>query len=289
MPSRRPNQVRVVEPENDRRLEVVSQALSNAGYDPILAPVLAEGFIARLRRRVYAALDDVVGTGDDLEVLAGWQAAPMSLASALLKAKYVREYDGVLCMVDAVNEAPEYIKKRWQRQNRKGYDAAVRRCGEPNVAHQRTGVPGDDDDYDYVGELRREQEIWDMPEQSSLFGAEPAEAGEKYATKSEHQAVVHYWTERYPRFHAGVKYPWRPRDFRHVAGFIDAVPDAKRREWVIDAYLACPKPYFRGHEWRKLIDNLAEFASLAGKPAVGATGPTGTGSQARTDAVVIRL
>jgi hypothetical protein len=286
--NRRPNQIRVVEPENDRRLAVVAEALVNAGYPAAIAPVLAEGFVARLRRRVYAALDDVVGSGDDLEALAGWQGPPRSLSAAMVRAKYVRPLDGVLVMVDAVNEAPEYLKKRWQRQNRKGYDAAVRRCAEPNVAHQRVGVPGDDDDYDYAAEERRERELWDMPDQTSLFGPEPSEPGAKYANQSEHQAVVHYWTEHYPAQHGGVKYPWRKRDFRHVAEFIAAVPDAQRRRWIIDAYLRCPKPFFRGHEWRKLIDGLAEFAALAGQPA-GGVGPARAGSQARTDAVVVRL
>ena len=66
---RRSNQVRVVDPEQDRRLHQIGETLIRDGYAAATADILAEGFVGRLRRRVYAALDDVIGSGDDLEAL----------------------------------------------------------------------------------------------------------------------------------------------------------------------------------------------------------------------------
>src|SRR5438128_2549870 len=117
---RRNSQVRVVSPERDSRMGIVRDAIARSGLPeplPAYAETLAEGYIARLRRRVYEALNDVIGTGDDLEALCGWRGAPRTLAVAMQRAGYVKDICGVLVMVDAVNEAPEYLKKRWMRSN----------------------------------------------------------------------------------------------------------------------------------------------------------------------------
>jgi hypothetical protein len=155
---------------------------------------LAEGFIARLRRRVWASLDDLIGDGDDVEALCGWKGPPRYLSARVgLQAGYIRDIHGVYVMGDAVNEAPEYVKKRWQRANRPGYEEAVKRCGKPNVANQRMTVPGDEDDYDYEGEMKKEADMHNT--QGSLFGIEPDQPGEK------HVAITGFtqFKEAYPR------------------------------------------------------------------------------------------
>jgi hypothetical protein len=254
---RRSNQVRVVDPEQDRRLHLIGETLIRDGYPAVTADILAEGFVGRLRRRVYAALDDVIGSGDDLEALAGWKGPPRSLAAAMLRAGYVREINGVLVMVDAVNEAPEYVKKRWSRQKPLAYKQAVARCGKPNIANEQAGYTDDDgDDWDFEAEMKKES---DMQEQIGLFGAEPDKPGEKHVATPGFTELKEFWHARY-REVEGITYPWRSRDFAELKRIIDALHDVHRAKRAIDKFLACRERFYEGHELRKLTNDLARFA-----------------------------
>jgi hypothetical protein len=263
---RRTNQIRVVDPEQDRRLRMVADALLRSGVPDTYALILAEGHVARLRRRVYSALDDVIGSGDDLEALAGWQGPPRSLSAAMQRAGYVREVNGVLIMVDAVAEAPEYVKKRWQRQRRASYDAAVKRAAAPNIVHQRYGVPGDDDDYDYEGEMSKET-AW---QQQGLFGPDP-QGAEQHATTPGHREVRDYWLQRYAAVF-GRDYVFGGRDAKAIATIIAAITDVHRVQRIIDAYFTERREFFAGHPTWKLAADINRYAALAGKPGRGPGG-----------------
>src|SRR5512133_3666511 len=100
MKSRHNNQVRVVAPEQDARLRLIAETCIRSGLPESLADILAEGYVTRLRRRVYQAMKDEIGSGDDLEVLCGWNGPPRVLAVAMAKANYVRDIHGVYVMTD---------------------------------------------------------------------------------------------------------------------------------------------------------------------------------------------
>jgi hypothetical protein len=255
------NQDRVVDPDRDERLRAISECVARSGYPAELSDILAEGFVARLRRRVYAALSDVIGTGDDLEALAGWKGSPRSLAAAMRRAGYVRDIQGVCVMVDAINEAPEYLKKRWQRSNRQSYDAAVKRGGQPNIVNRPYGVPGDDDDYDYDAEALRED---DMQNQKGLFGDDnPTAEREKHVARnpgfSEASAA---WAQLYEQAE-GRKYTWRGRCNRHVADILKLAGSVADFERIAAAYLADRSNFYAGHELRILARDFIRFQSLA--------------------------
>jgi hypothetical protein len=282
---KRGNQIRVVDPDGDNRIKAIAQAVATAGYPESLAATLAEGFIARLRRRVYAALDDLIGDGDDVEALCGWKGPPRYLSAALLQAGYIRDIHGVYVMGDAVNEAPEYVKKRWQRANRPGYEEAVKRCGKPNVANQRMTVPGDEDDYDYEGEMKKEADMHNT--QGSLFGIEPDQPGEK------HVAITGF-TQFKEAYHAaylaayGHAYPWRPRDFKEIERIVAALADANAYPRLIAAFLACRDKFYAGHELRKLYTDLAKFVASAGKVGSSAGSNAALRTHGRPEDAVIR-
>lgn len=260
--SRRGNQIRVVEPDGDARIRAIAEAVCRAGYPEAFAGILAEGFIARLRRQVWAALNDLIGDGDDVEALCGWKGPPRSLTVALERAGYVNDVQGVFVMGDAVNEAPEYVKKRWQRANRAGYDAAVARCGKPNVVNARLAVAGIDDDYDYEGEMKKEADMHES--QGSLFGVEPDQPGEKHVAITGFTQFKEAWHAAYHAAY-GFAYPWRPRDFKEIERIVAALADAADYPRIIRAYLACRERFYAGHELRKLYTDLAKFVAAAGQ------------------------
>ena len=280
---RRSNQVRVLDPEQDRRLHLVAEAIASAGIPAATADILAEGFVARLRRRVYAALDDVIGDGDDLEALAGWQGPSRSLAEPLMRAGYVRDIGGILVMVDAVNEAPEYVKKRWIRQKPAEYRRAVGRCGQPNVASEKAGyTDGEDDPWDYEAEMNKES---DMQDQGWLFGVEPDTPGEKHVATPGFREFCDYWHKRYQEVE-GVRYPWGGRDNREVKQLLDRLQhDTSRAKLAAERFLACREARYAGHELRWLNIELPRWSSggqsvgFAAKtdPSLRSQVPTGRG------------
>lgn len=267
---RRSNQVRVLDPEQDRRLRFVAEAIASAGTPAAIADILAEGFVARLRRRVYAALDDAIGDGDDLEALAGWQGPSRSLAGALMRAGYVRDIGGVIVMVDAVNEAPEYVKKRWIRQKPEGYRRAVGRCGQPNVASEKAGyTDGADDPWDFDAEMKKES---DMQNQGWLFGVEPDTPGEKHVATPGFREFCDYWHERYQEVE-GVRYPWGGRDNREVKQLLDRLQhDLNRAKLAAECFLACREARYAGHELRWLNIELPRWSS--GRQPIGIAAKT---------------
>ena len=277
MKSRHNNQVRVVAPEQDARLRQIAEACIRSGLPDGLADILAEGYVARLRRRVYQAMNDEIGSGDDVEALCGWQGPPRVLAKALERALYVRDINGVYVMTDAVNEAPEYLKKRWKRCDRAGYVAAVKRSARPNVVHQR-GDAGDGQEFVVPPEED------DMQRQDTLFGFEPEKQGEMHVAseQSGHKQIVEYWHQRYIEKETPSGYPWRKSDFKYVEWIIGAIGDIHRVKRILDAYLANRSAFYRGHELRKLYNNLAEFSGGTGADAAGRA--SALGSQASTEA-----
>lgn len=276
MESRHNNQVRVVAPEQDARLRHIAEACIRSGLPDGLADILAEGYVARLRRRIYQAMQDEIGSGDDVEALCGWGGPPRVLTKALERAKYVREINGVYVMTDAVNEAPEYLKKRWKRCDRAGYVAAVKRSAPPNVVHPR-GDAGEGQEFVVPPEED------DMQQQLLLFSFEPEKPGEMHVTSEEcgHRQIVQYWSQRYIEKENPSGYPWRKSDFKYVEWIIGAIRDIHRVKCILDAYLAKRTAFYRGHELRKLYKNLAEFSG-AGADAAGRS--SALGSQASTEA-----
>jgi hypothetical protein len=269
------NQVRVVAPESDGRLKRIAEALIRSGLPDALSAVLAEGFVALLRRRVWTALDDVVGGADDVEALLGWQGPPRDLAYALQREGYVRDINGVLVAVDAVTEAPEYIKARWRRGNLAGYEAARGRATDPNIIHQREEAPTGTD---------RE----DTTHPGTLFGVAADQPGEsadvrkpKKSTTPGFDEFKRYWHARYTE-ETGNRYPWQPADFKHVERIVKAVRDARAAANVADAYFRCREPFYAGHSLGKLVSALPRFVEAAGTDSDRGHSPLA--SQARTDA-----
>lgn len=252
-PHKAPNRDRVVSPDQDDRLKHVAQAIANAGLPAALADILAEGYIARLRRRVWEAMTDVVGTGDDVESLCSWKGPPRTLCAVFLRAGYLREIGGIMVCPDAVQEAPEYIKKRWHRHDRAGYVKAVKRCNTPNIVHHwhdaQTQEPED------------EEWIEEMCSDLNLFG-EAGEPRAKDATTPGFKEFSSHWHERF-RAIEGITYPWRPADNKFVQQIVTAVPGYVECRNIIDAYLADRSSFFRGHELRKLFAHLAQFRAAA--------------------------
>jgi hypothetical protein len=281
------NQVRVIDPEQDRRLRLVSETLARDGMPAALTDILAEGFVARLRRRVYAALDDVLGSGDDVEALAGWQGPPRSLVAALQRASYVREINGVFVMVDAVNEAPEYAKKRWQRQKPETYKRAVARCAKPNVANAKAGTVDDaDDDWDFEAELQQEDDM--QKEQPGLFGDAAVQPGEKHVGTPGFDEAKKCWHEAYLAVNK-VSYPWNDRRWtRELVALLELAGDVHRLKRVFAVYLADRTPRYVGHQLGWLKHDFARFNVLAEQR--GQHGGRGSGgSQAHTRSVLARV
>lgn len=304
MKSRNNNQVRVVAPEQDARLRLLAEACIRFGLPDSLADILAEGYVARLRRRVYQSLNDEIGSGDDVEALCGWGGPPRVLAKALQRGQYVREINGVYVMTDAVNEAPEYLKKRWKRCDKAGYVAAVKRSARPNVVHQYSPYDGGDGpelliqpEEDHMQRGQGEGSTEACP-QETLFGYEPEQQGEVHVASDTgghkqigHRQIVQYWHQRYIERENPSGYPWRKSDFKYIQWILQAIGDIHRVKRILDAYLANRSAFYRGHELRKLYNNLAEFArpgnrahahAHAGTDAAGRS--SDLGSQASTEA-----
>lgn len=276
------NQVRVVAPEQDARLRLIAEACVRSGLPEPLADILAEGYVARLRRRVYQALNDEIGSGDDVEELCGWTGPPRVLAVALARANYLRDIHGVYVMTDAVNEAPEYLKKRWKRCDRAGYVAAVKRSARPNVVHQQRANAV----WDEQGWIANLEEDDMQQEQETLFGVEPEKQGEVHvaSTQSGHKQIVEYWHKRYIEKDNPAGYPWRKSDFKYIEWILIALGDIHAVKRTLDAYLANRSAFYRGHELRKLYHNLAEFTRAGGTGADAAGRSPALGSQASTEA-----
>jgi hypothetical protein len=266
------NQDRVVAPEADARLRQIAEACARSGLPEAFCDILAEGYVFRLRRRAWAQLDDRVGTGDDVEALCGWKGPPRALAKALERAGYVQDQKGVLIAVDAIAEAPEYIKARWRRRDKASYDAAAERAAQqvPNVVHPRWPQP--------------EEDTEDAMPPDTLFGPVPDVPGDNANGQSIHAKFSRRWAERY-RAVEGRSYTWgRKSDERFIKWITDTLESWTECERVIDAYLADRRPFFARHELRKLYANLADFRQRA-KPRAGAS----SGSQADTATVTIRV
>jgi hypothetical protein len=207
------------------------------------------------------------------------------LSAALQRADYIRETQGVYVMGDAVNEAPEYVKKRWQRANRAGYDAAVRGAGSPTWSTQRHAVEGTEDDYDYEAEMKKDADM--QAEQGSLFGVEPDQPGEKHVATTGFVQFKEAYHEAY-RSAYGHAYPWRPRDFKEIERIVAAVADAHDYARIIAAYLADRSQFYAGHELRKLYADLAKFVAAAGKHGGRAGGNAALRATGSADDAILR-
>lgn len=272
------NQLRQTAPERDTRLATISAACARAGVPDALCDVYAEGLVARLRRRVFEALSDVIGTGDDLEALAGWKGPPRLLAKAFELAGYCRDFGGVLVMVDAIPEAPEYVKKRWLRANRATYAEAVCRADKPNIVHADRPSPSQGPE----STPQVEDDI--MATTESLFGELPEKHGEgangqeEEAKQPGYRQVADFWHAAYKRQY-GREYPWRPQCRRMLKLTLDAIGEVEGAKRILATYLADRRGFYAGHELRKLYANLAEFTAKRGAQPGGSAGRLG--SQAR--------
>jgi hypothetical protein len=227
-------------------LTVLAEGIEKArlGLTPAMCEVAAEGYVARLHRAVYAALSDVLGSTEDVEKLLAWPGPPELLTLALADAGYIRQIEGVWYCVSAVSEAPEYVRKRWIRNKRGLYQAAVRRANPPS--------------------LPDEQEVTtkkpSKPVQSLFAIDQPDEPRSRDV-----KLTVDYWAAKYLQVY-GVKYPFRPSDFGLLKHFCRAVPNGDERARAIEAYLSCRERFFAGHSIHFLVRFLPRWrAAAAGK------------------------
>lgn len=221
-----------------------------------LADILAEGFIARLRRRVWEQLNDVIGSGDDVESLCSWKGPTRSLSAAMSKAEYIREIQGVYVCCDAVTEAPEYIKQRWRRSNLAGYNAARSRAEGPALFNEP--------------KPSAKQHEGDVTTEAG--GSANAGDGESHAAEEPKNPgfvrVKEFWHKLYLA-RTGNKYPWRGHDFKCLAKLIELAKDIHALEPVMRAYIKCNEPFYAGWELRWLFRDYARFSAgrKHGRPA----------------------
>lgn len=274
------NQDRVVAPQMDTRLAHVKAACVRCGFPPNLCDIIAEGYVFRLRRIAWSNLDDVIGNGDDVERAVGWQGPPRVLAKALENAGYLVDAKGIYLAVEAISEAPEYIKARWRRHSKAAYDAAAARAVSPNVLHPRPV------------ELEPEHTEWEeehMPP-DTLFGPmpdAPKESGNAAppTPQSPHAKFSKYFDDAYRRVY-GRGYLWgRKSDEAFIKWIIGAADSITECFAIIDAFLAERSPFYQGHALRKLYADLDRFR--AGKSQRGIGRNPGK-SQADTGSVIAR-
>jgi hypothetical protein len=125
-----------------------------------------------------------------------------------------------------------------------------------------------------------------MQTDSTLFGdaterpedahVAPSVTAAEFSTPGHREVVTYYHTQY--KLAEGRKYPWRPRDFKVVQQLIVALGDVHAVYRAVDRFLATRTAFYRGHELRKLYDNLAEFAGDAG----GGPGWRDAGTDARS-------
>jgi hypothetical protein len=89
--------------------------------------VLARGHLELLWEVAYENGDDLVGDAGDLEHLAKWAGAPGALAAAMTEAGFV-DLEGAQYRVhDLWDHAPDYVRKRRQRENERQEKGATLR------------------------------------------------------------------------------------------------------------------------------------------------------------------
>jgi hypothetical protein len=268
-------QARAIHPHQDERIQKLGQALAQCGIPAALSEIVAEGYVSRLRRWVYEQMDDCVGTRDDLELMLGWNGPPRHLAIALEKFHYIKEVNGVLVAVDAVNEAPQYVAQRWRRWHKKGWVKAMERANNPNVVNNKI-----DEQLEAQHEDREREAAVEVDH--TLFGpVEQITEGKTHgAGIPGHRELVAYWHERYPSTPEGLAYPWRKRDFKIVGDILAAVGDIHRCKDIFDRYLKCRQPFFAGHDLSKLLGQLPQFTGAGVRGAEFA-------SQATTESAIL--
>jgi hypothetical protein len=236
-------------PGRDERLRKVAAAVALAGVEPELIYVVAEGVIARLRRRVFERLDDRMGDTADLIALSGWTKPPDGLIAALEAGEYIDEEAGAWFMIDAVNEAPEYVRKRWRRYSRPSYDAAMKRADNHNVLFP----------------------VWeqdDQPETAMPYVKPPAKprrtSGEKHGS-ADYNAFRTHWEALYRERVNPAGYVWNfGADGRIIHELLNAV-GLDGLKGAAKRFVESRDPWYAGHELWKLRRHINRFTG--GQPA----------------------
>lgn len=97
---------------------------------------LARGCLELLWDASYESGDDLLGTVQDLEYQAGWEGQPGVLAQALIDAGFVDRDGDFLRVHDLLDHAPDYVRRRLQRERQRREKGAKSRA----VTGQRPGI-----------------------------------------------------------------------------------------------------------------------------------------------------
>jgi hypothetical protein len=245
----------------------VAIAVADCGFSSQLAELIALGIVAKLHQRVWDRLDACLGTGDDVETLAGWKGKRGVLVSSLVAAGFLEWENGVLVAVRALQLAPEGVRKSWRRRAVASYQGLVART--PASQRLPTNLVAEEKVVDVLG-FEGSLDVVEL----DLFG-NPAKEPEPRKGKRNardttagdgqpgHRAFVEWWDRRFTEEH-GIKYPWQKRDFDHITRLLTLAGGYDQLcEWA-ERYFTCKENYFTGHPLAKLIGDVTRFAVSTG-------------------------
>jgi hypothetical protein len=292
------------DPDTDPRLRKLVLSLMNTNLPPEYIPVLAIGYVMRLVKRVWAQLDDTLGSSDEVEKLAGWSGTPGFLTRSMLDAGYLMDFGGVFVCVEARSLCPEWMKRRWDKLMPGTAASATRRLLARQSAEssqrvteeiqaRRSPVTGklNSTAVDAADLTRPQPGLFGtlLPNQVAFASRREDSRDEQPSTENTiagHRQLVDYWCEQWHK-HYGDEYPFGHADARHIKNLLQRCRGMQRAQYCVRRYFETREPFFRGHPLSKLVSQLPRFshANPAGSPAPSAA----TTIDADTDSSVVRI
>lgn len=245
------------------RITLLAAHLSSYGVPGKWTRHVARAIVESLRQHCYGSRSDIIGTAEEVDKAAGWDEPPQGkLAKHLEDADILVKRKGEWYMPSALGDAPESVIRDWRRKDMATYKLAKGRSElmkQPEFQKQLELFEAD--------WFRENGKIVD------LFGqpSDPDEASTVEARPSSrvigHMELKGYWLTEW-RDKYGRKYPFMPKDARHLRDILEHTDNLSHAQAVIERYLA--DDFWRGHPLGILVTHLPKYlATGRAKPKPG--------------------